>query len=256
MKLKSFGVLKPKKEDYFFAYLLCIVAALSLWIGCGIAIQKSHYLAKEALQAAVDALKFNFAQGTTVVLASFIFYISIALAIYVLVMAILKNDKKKYLSFVGTLFTAVAAGLGCVFFGTYIMSHILYGIVILLFLFGLLVFNCYIYCDAMFSLFGASENKEEKEVKEYEEVEETEEGEEVEKVAKPRTRKATTARTGARKTTTSKGKKSKKQTYVKKLFQKKFKDLTKEEQNEYYKLAKRRKKAERLAKEKKENKAK
>ena len=252
MKLKSFGVLKPKKEDFFFAYLLCVVAVLSLWIGCGIAIQKSHLIAKEALQTAVDALAFRYAQGTTVVLANFIFYISIALAIYALVMAIIKNDKKKYLTFVGTLFTAVAGGLGCVFFGTYILSHIFYGIIILIILFGLLIFNCYIYCDAMFALFGDVEIKEEK----VEVVEEPEELEEDEKVAKPRVRKTTGAKSGARKSTSSKGKKSKKQTYVKKLFQKKFKDLTKEEQNEYYQLAKRRKKAERLAKEKKENKAK
>lgn len=249
MKLKSFGVLKPKREDYFFAYLLCIIAVLSLWIGCGIAIQKSHDIAKEALRASIDALKFNYAEGATVVLASLIFYISIALAIYILVMAIIKEDKKKYLSFVGTLFTAVAGGLGCVFFGTYILTYVLYGVVILLMLFALLGFNCFIYCDAMFSLFNnVKENKEpEAEVEDEEDEEEVEE---------PKARKTTARKPAARKSTSSKGKKSKKQTYVKKLFQKKFKDLTKEEQNEYYKLAKRRKKAEKLAKQKQEQKAK
>ena len=250
MKLKSFGVLKPKREDYFFAYLLCIIAVLSLWIGCGIAIQKSHDLAKEALRASIDALKFNYAEGATVVLASLIFYISIALAIYILVMAIIKEDKKKYLSFVGTLFTAVAGGLGCVFFGTYILSYVFYGVVILLMLFALLGFNCFIYCDAMFSLFNnVKENKEPEPEAEVEDEEDVE-------VEEPKARKTTARKPAARKSTSSKGKKSKKQTYVKKLFQKKFKDLTKEEQNEYYKLAKRRKKAEKLAKQKQEQKAK
>ena len=252
MKMKSFGVLKPKKEDYFFAYLLSIIAVLSLWIGCGIAIQKSHDLAKEALRASVDALAFRYSQGATVVLASLIFYISIALAIYILVMAILKNDKKKYLSFVGTLFTAVAGGLGCIFFGTYILSHVFYGVVILLILFVLLGFNCFICCDAMFSLFG--DLNQNKEVAEKVEEPEDEEAEEVEE--QPKVRKTTARKPATRKSTSSKGRKSKKQTYVKKLFQKKFKDLTKEEQNEYYKLAKRRKKAEKLAKQKQEQKAK
>ena len=107
---KQYGVLDPKRIDYFFALNLCLIAFGSLWTGIWIATTKTQLVAVEVLKILLNALTFNLmgANFLQILACSVLFYGGMALAVVLLVVSIVM---KRYRAIPGNVALMFTAGL-------------------------------------------------------------------------------------------------------------------------------------------------
>lgn len=125
MKMKQYGITKPKSLDYLLAILFSLVAVSALWVSLWLTLTKTGSVGISALENFVKAISFNYGGSNWLLLIeSFVIYAGFASAF---VLSIAMFCRRKYKTIPGIISLAILGpilALCMAFFAEYVATAI------------------------------------------------------------------------------------------------------------------------------------